>query len=1344
VLGYVVGAAADGGSEAVTEILQSTTSAMMDVNPDAMQGLGERSLRAAAIGAIMSASANAIPTAAEFIQNPSRSNARKAGIPPEAANSKRQREEIAQQAQAMMPEDTELQRIQDVYSKAAPNSNAKIRRHKDGWYAVDLEHGTLRIELSSTMRVRESDVPYVAQAYGMEPTPENLDKVRNFVVDGAYQFKDSDGKTWDGLGLIKLADKADSGELSANFRHELVHMAVRTGLFNTEELKSIVGKYKIQGPNGERWKKPDLNSDTKEGRLALEEYVATVAGLKGGKNPVMDSIREWLDKLLQLVGLPSRRNTAEQDLFLGSRLKAGTPSQESVPAATPEPVAPPVAPAIAPAAPQQPASPVLEQSGPPVAAPQRATPVELQVPDGFSGAPPVESTSVTSEVSDSKEIGVKHAKTAELRERHNLPPYERGPASTAEAMEQQSIDEKVPERALDIAAELIENPRQLTDIETIGFNLKLVELENAYDAATANIQSLGDKAQPSHFAMLDRIEGEIELLVRASDPAGTMWGRAGFARRLTIDRHKSFVTVKAEAKTKKGDSESLTDKEESGLKKVYEKHDRNRKRLAALEAKEKKKQHREVARLKSAVSNIRQIVGLDPQKLGNVDVPGLTAEEQAAVTGLRKKLDEAEKQLAAMESLPALDRVNNRPSEKIISELDDAVAKVRSMIAAKTKRAKPTPTDAELEARKVAAIERQIETIEKELQGPENIQQFKYDVASERRTELKKQLQDLQANLKVKQPTPSSLVEDRRIDSLKKQIAKADEDIADLKQGLPALKSTGYDAASKERAKLKEELSQRRKIIAELTPRREPTSAEVEHRRIASLEKQLATIEEQIASPEKVQQFDFDVASKRRTELKSEISAARKRLREKQPPPSSLIEDRKIVALQRALEKTQQDLANAKKGILPAKKPKQADVITEQRNKLQDEVRRSRQELRNAIASLEPKDWTFYLKEFNLFQLALQAGYDLSAIGKQALPAIGYPKVFAQGVARSLRAAKTERYFKQHYRKIINDPLYPEFMRVGGDIMDIDADANIQEEFVASRLLHKIPGGAASQRAFLALLNDIRFNMYKAQRKLGGNLTEHELKIVAHQVNMMTGRGHAKVLDKSMPTLSIFLWAPRLALSRLQFYSGYNLIRGTNNTRKIVGIMYARSIVGMFLWKALWESIYGDDEPKELDPRSNMFLKTTGGDVTIDSAGGFAQTGRLAAQIISKQEKDETGRIKQLGPYDLERKLFRFARSKFSPSMQLGFDLATRGSYIYENRDITTGEGLTAILTSRLPLSLQGTLEVLQVEGGIPRKIGLVMLNAIGNSVSVVNDRESGLKQPTRPQRPARPSRPTR
>ena len=92
----IAGSAVEGVEEVATEIAQGALDVISDMDPEALENANL--LEVAAIG-MLASSASHVPSVANFIANPTRTNARKASIPPELTKTKKQRDEVARQAE---------------------------------------------------------------------------------------------------------------------------------------------------------------------------------------------------------------------------------------------------------------------------------------------------------------------------------------------------------------------------------------------------------------------------------------------------------------------------------------------------------------------------------------------------------------------------------------------------------------------------------------------------------------------------------------------------------------------------------------------------------------------------------------------------------------------------------------------------------------------------------------------------------------------------------------------------------------------------------------------------------------------------------------------------------------------------------------------------------------------------------------------------------------------------------------------------------------------------------------------------------------------------------------------
>lgn len=116
-----------------------------------------------------------------------------------------------------------------------------------------------------------------------------------------------------------------------------------------------------------------------------------------------------------------------------------------------------------------------------------------------------------------------------------------------------AIRDGVPDRALRIAAEVQENPRQMTDEEEAGLLVRRVQLRDEYEGAQRKVKTTKDEAEISMLnAEMNRIEAEYDLLSQALRTAGTEIARALAFRRNFIDEKFDVLSVKTRARRAKG------------------------------------------------------------------------------------------------------------------------------------------------------------------------------------------------------------------------------------------------------------------------------------------------------------------------------------------------------------------------------------------------------------------------------------------------------------------------------------------------------------------------------------------------------------------------------------------------------------------------------------------------------------------------------------------------------------------------------------------------------------------------------------------------------------------------
>lgn len=135
----------------------------------------------------------------------------------------------------------------------------------------------------------------------------------------------------------------------------------------------------------------------------------------------------------------------------------------------------------------------------------------------------------------------------------------------------------IPDRAMDLAAEVQAKPRSLSDTETAGMVVHAARLKNQHTEA---MDAVGKSTDPAEIKLRSaealRVEQDFDQLTEALRTSGTEKGRALASQKLTINKDYKLVSVLNRAKAAKG--EALTPGERGQVETLT-------KQLAASDAK---------------------------------------------------------------------------------------------------------------------------------------------------------------------------------------------------------------------------------------------------------------------------------------------------------------------------------------------------------------------------------------------------------------------------------------------------------------------------------------------------------------------------------------------------------------------------------------------------------------------------------------------------------------------------------------------------------------------------------------------------------------------------------------
>jgi len=183
---------------------------------------------------------------------------------------------------------------------------------------------------------------------------------------------------------------------------------------------------------------------------------------------------------------------------------------------------------------------------------------------------------------------------------------------------------------------------------------------------------------------------------------------------------------------------------------------------------------------------------------------------------------------------------------------------------------------------------------------------------------------------------------------------------------------------------------------------------------------------------------------------------------------------------------------------------------------------------------------------------AILASYDLSAPGRQGillLPLV--PKQWIKAVGRGYRAFASPEYTKFVDLQIRTHPYFQKLSKAGVDLTRVGGMTSGEELFI-SDYAHKIPGIAASERAYVTTLNSLRAGTFYhfAEQWEGTGRRADDYKSLAKFINHATGRGDVKRLKKYYPILNAAFFAPRLQMGRVQAVG--DLFNATSPVRKLI------------------------------------------------------------------------------------------------------------------------------------------------------------------------------------------------
>jgi len=359
---------------------------------------------------------------------------------------------------------------------------------------------------------------------------------------------------------------------------------------------------------------------------------------------------------------------------------------------------------------------------------------------------------------------------------------------------------------------------------------------------------------------------------------------------------------------------------------------------------------------------------------------------------------------------------------------------------------------------------------------------------------------------------------------------------------------------------------------------------------------------------------------------------------------------------------------------------------------------------------------------------AIKTAWDLSAVGRQGIVfALSHPWMTAtEHIPLMFKALPSEAAAREIDARIQNRPGVELGRMAKLDLTRHGETLTKGEEAIRSNWSDKIPGIAASNRAYITFLNAQRASMFDLLvGGYHGQMTPEIARVFAHAVNVGTGRGEAKSIAQAMSHAAKVLWAPKLLLSRVQMLTAEPLWRGNARTRRALAWeMYAKPLLSLSVIMALGKLAGAEIET---DPRSTDFGKLRWGNSRLDITGGMLQMIVLASRTITGEKKNAAGQVVSIrGPAakfnsgTVWDEWTGFLRKKLAPTLGSAVDVATGKNVVGE--PVTPG---SALADAFLPLAPKDVYESLR-EHGLPKGAAFGLMSIFGVGLQTYSQRGLG------------------
>lgn len=349
---------------------------------------------------------------------------------------------------------------------------------------------------------------------------------------------------------------------------------------------------------------------------------------------------------------------------------------------------------------------------------------------------------------------------------------------------------------------------------------------------------------------------------------------------------------------------------------------------------------------------------------------------------------------------------------------------------------------------------------------------------------------------------------------------------------------------------------------------------------------------------------------------------------------------------------------------------------------------------------------------------SLKTSFDISAPFRQGgFLSIGdlvfAPRRFTTQFRKMLGSFKSTKTFDDLQASFQLRPNAELYQQSGLYLADVGTKMTNREENMRSNLAELVPGVKASNRAYVAFLNQQRADAFDSfVSMMGGKeaVTPEQAKFLAKAVNDLTGRGDLKPQYAGAANfLAKYLFSPRFLLSRIKTVLGVPVFRGLLSgekvgfkARAIVAAQYGKFVTGL-------AAVYGLSKlagaTVEDDPRSSDFGKMRFGKTRIDPMAGLQQVATFMSRVLTRSVVDGGGRERPLTGTTLG----NFARSKLAPIPGTAVDVALGRNVVGE--EVTPQSAAVGLVA---PLSVPAEIGAIYEEQGPVKATVLQLLNLMG------------------------------